>query len=644
METLKRKSFNVLVSGHDERRLLTKEGSENTLWNALNDVLKTCKDFALHREASKYRVFTGLTEGTDAHAVAWALKQIDNASEDDSTAPLTELYCVAETSKLSPKFCEQSGANERDLQIITIAPGSNLDTSTVDKNLAQAGSVNPSKQSYQNPIWTDITDGYKLLEADILIAVWDGHEAKGPLGGVVRVIEESMKRRKPIIWINCNSASVFYSDPSLIPDTKLPALNSLLPSSMTEHFKKICTKNLKQELISIFNRFDEGEQKSLALKNNLTNKKLDPKGKKIYSGILYPWFMSLTGSSKFRISTEIKAYREDVDENSYLGEEYWKEFDRLDRTSLHMGGKFRSKVIFIHLLSALAVLGAVAGAIHWLDLGSGFWGIMELLVLMLIFIMIKNNKANDTTEKDIWLQTRQAAEAMRVSGLLYPYLSTIPELHYSTWSSEGGKTLKLQTPSHWLTIQNLREAEPLKSSNDSSIRYTLTDNFKILKERLKGVVEGQQNYHASTSKKNKTSFHHIHSAVKVIFFLALAAVSFHVYAIVVEHFLADGHSLWLSFAHIIEDQKWLLLLTAFAPALAATLHGIATMLELKRVASSSNKMDTQLSSILHDIELLKDENNDMALHSLASRSSEIFYKEHSSWVQLIDNQELEVPA
>jgi hypothetical protein len=76
----------------------------------------------------------------------------------------------------------------------------------------------------------------------------------------------------------------------------------------------------------------------------------------------------------------------------------------------------------------------------------------------------------------------------------------------------------------------------------------------------------------------------------------LAAVVIHLFEVGIDSFQGAGYQTanWLLLsAHWIRDQTWLLLITAFLPALVAALHGILSTLELQH-ADLYNKMESNM--------------------------------------------------
>lgn len=101
------------------------------------------------------------------------------------------------------------------------------------------------------------------------------------------------------------------------------------------------------------------------------------------------------------------------------------------------------------------------------------------------------------------------------------------------------------------------------------------------------------------------------------------------------------------FAHFFVHASWLLVCTAFFPALAAAVHGITTKLEIVRLAGQSEATAGHLQSLLAAIEHDRDSNDWAAWLQLRMQvlaAAALMSDENGQWQQLVQYQEAELPA
>lgn len=621
-----RTTFNLLITGHTPERL----GADG------NDVLKVLDETleAIQRalfsnyNQRRLRIWTGLSEGTDARAIAWAAHHA------------VPLYCVAATTTHIPQ-----------------------DVAEVVRQHARVLAITDEAAEKPNPLWVQASDEYKLSMADAVIAIWDGDKARGGAGGVVRILAESLRRRLPVVWIdmdcNCRLSTPF--DPDVSSQVSLALLDPLVPETMTPLFGQPWRiANSTQENISRLITSPEPVQL-----NDLFANKDEPGEQPRLAGFWHTGFFRLLTPWRHhwkpRLRNRVTAYRggEDFVRASDLNEQqFWQDlFDPLDRFSTHTANQYRDSIVLSHLLSSLAVLGAVAGVIHWLNLNGWVWGILELSVLIIIGILVrKGNPPGRRPLRDLFLETRRAAESFRLSALLYPFMASLPELHRELWQIKDieetrEKRIVLNRRADWLVIQALRDAEPpaaVKTSsanNASASPYLLNKQIASLRQHLLAFIDDQIKYHQNNAEKTETIFHRLHCMTRWVYFLVLGVVIAHILELSIEWVWHDEHNILMAFAHFLAEQKWLILITAFFPALAAALHGILSALELKRIAQASARTAEQLKQIKHSLQAIKPEEiNPIILRAHAILTAQVTFAEHDQWNRLMNTQNLDIPA
>jgi len=611
-----RKYFNVLVTGHRENRLPTAPEQLALVSGALHQVLESLRQaIADTPEPPILRLFTGWSEGADEMARTWFYQH----QAEDSTL---KFYAV------SPENAPEDEA---------------------DKAMGRVG-ISREVPNEIPESWHAVTDDYKLLMADVVVCVWDGKMANGCAGGTVRVVADAMRRRLPIIWIHADAAqagTLKKSEVLQLNSTVIQALDASDPDSIAAHFSDL--PNLCDLKLFIKDCVDFTRQN----KTSKISDKSDPGACKTFAGFWHSAFFSwMSPWTRKKVNTSVGSWRgpDEFVNASHLGDGYWEIFHRKDRTATHAANQHRDSVIVIHLLSSLAVFGAVAGSFHFLHAPHLFWVIFEFAALALIggFVWHGREKKNRLSARNTWLLSRQSAEAMRISALLYPQLASLPMLYQLTraksapqaGAAHGAVTLDMKSAERMKVIQMLGDAEPPAQAPDKA--YYLADNDKILRDGLCSLIESQINYHETTAKKYEAAHHNLHRITQYVFFAVLFVVALHGLEITYAFFFPHDHGILAQIGHWIADQKWLLLITAFFPALAAALHGILTSFELERLSKNSERMVKRLGELQKIIKVC--DKDPIKLRRYAVMTSELMFSEHDDWSSLMKVHQLDLPV
>lgn len=599
---------NLLVTGHRSSRLPKNEAARKCVYDALEEVMMAFGKVAKDKEA-QIRILTGFAEGTDETAAAIASRY---------GLPL-HVIAPSRPPKLAEAYCKA-------------------------ERIARVG----KKQEGPSPdTWVAATDQTRLALADAMIIVWDGMPPQGHAGGSVRMLVEAIRQFTPVVCIDARPGSagrVRALDPGKFNAQTLARLSADEGNvgPLHEHFEDVATDDLQSaldRLVTPFWSLDNIRELDEALQED----RIDPGKRPTCAGIVHSWFLGFLGPWKFKKRQAVTAWRgpKGFDSASGLPEGVWVWFDRLDRAATHAASKHRDQIVLIHLLSSLAVLGAVAGTIDWLALGAAYWGMHELIVLAGIGLLVWRNQHQSMTVHSAWMHFRQAAEAFRMSALLHPFLASLPALYRGVWRRED-RPVALAKPYQWLVIQLLREAGPPKGKS-----HCLEIKCRELKAGLISLIDDQLDYHMKNHEVTHATHHHLHRLTQSVFLLVVAAVLIHLYALGVHSLEHRGFNLSEGLSHSanwIHEQGWMLLITAFFPALAAGLHGIMTKLELQRVAKSSQSMHKNLQTLKQAVEDLQPKDDPMALRALALETVITMYAEHEAWAELMQDQGLEIPG
>lgn len=508
--------------------------------------------------------------------------------------------------------------------------------------------------------WISATDEIKLDYADLMIAVWDGKSPRGNMGGVVRLLIESLKRHIPVILIDASLESL---------GTILLSHNEKTDSSLNYRLKieennfswvksDLFEKAAINEINSLFSKKIKNEN-DLLKKFYIESAKIDPTEKKTCSGMFHEVILRLFGKKWKKKFAPIKAYRGKKQSflEKKLPEEFWQYFDMFDRTATHAANKYRDKVVGIHLLASLAVLGAVLGAIVQSDGAELFWGLVELVALGWIVTLLRERKEKINSH-DVWLYFRKAAEAFRINVFLRSQLSSLPQLHESIWSegserheSEASSSVKpkirLADPSLWVVTQLFHEAGPPgsdKKDSQSGKEYILTKNRQELIVQMRELIEDQKSYHDGNQEENLKVHESIEGWTVFAFAFIFLVVILHLISSMILSWRGEDSSFLLSDVIKFLHNRYALFFTAFLPALVAAFHDIHSQLELNRVSKNSQEMSERLGALLNTLQMVEKEENPMILRNLARELAQTLYQEHAAWGKLMKDQHLDVPA
>jgi hypothetical protein len=141
------------------------------------------------------------------------------------------------------------------------------------------------------------------------------------------------------------------------------------------------------------------------------------------------------------------------------------------------------------------------------------------------------------------------------------------------------------------------------------------------------VVTDQVDYHDRTHHEHHLTDHVLHTISLILFCLTGFAV--------VGHFFLHAN--------------WLLIFTAFFPALAAGIHGLTTTLEIARVAEQSKATAESLRHLREAVKkVLSGETSIwrqwIQLRHLTLLAAEIMSDENSQWQKLVTHQKPKLPA
>ena len=176
----------------------------------------------------------------------------------------------------------------------------------------------------------------------------------------------------------------------------------------------------------------------------------------------------------------------------------------------------------------------------------------------------------------------------------------------------------------FMVLKLMGGGQPALSRADQSLssrgRWTLA-RIGVLREE----VAGQRRYHAAKHHQLHRQHVLLHRTALVLFVLTFGAV----------------------LLHFVLHAAWLLIFTAFGPALAAALHGIGVKLEIGRLAGQSHAAEQELAALLASLDAFTPEatwEGWLRLRELTLTAAQVMSRENIQWQELLSHQSAELPA
>lgn len=484
-------------------------------------------------------------------------------------------------------------------------------------------------------------DEAKLGYADAAVVVCDGAPLSDYAAQRDHILLEALCRHLPIVWIDTRAeaaGATWILPPQSLDELAVSTLGKD-PEQVRRiagYFSRVKPADLAAELAELLAIYWNADA-TMAIDALLQRPDGDPGQHGTLHGMYYTAFLSAFGNWKIKLFSPVEAQRGPPKfvEASQFPADTWAWYDRIDRTATYAAYCHRDQVVVVNLAASFAVFAAVAGEVP----GFGtFWSKVELLLLALIGYLVYGNRHRPVTHHDRWLHFRQSAEALRLSAVLHPLLANLPLLHRSVWKYDGfGAQPVLDKPFHWLVIQLLRDA----GIPGGSRPHCIETRFHDLADSLDALIRDQETYHERNRRRYEHTHHRLRTIIAGMFWAVFLWVGFNLAAgdcDVPPEVLRPVCAV----KHMAHELHLALFLTAFLPALAAAMHGIASKAELQRLAKNSDRMHRQLAMLRRPLESVRRRRDPMALRALAIQAAETMYAEHDAWAELMADQPLEL--
>ena len=484
--------------------------------------------------------------------------------------------------------------------------------------------VDDIKTGQPQSIWNEVAFGY----TDILLVVWDGVTIDDE---VVPLLLSAALAMKPVIWIDVTGV--------------VRVLQRELLTKAQRHILQ-CPSPPIQSLVSCFSssialqnpaQFFQAITDPVSLLDSSAHQR-SATGKS-RAGTVHKFMMALVqGRFKKAFSavaaSPISAYRGpawDESEGIVASTPVLDEqFDRADIAASISAGKHRSAAWISSLASTTAVFAAVAGAINlWSSQHGAFWALLELGLVALVVSVLW--RAKNMQWHHTWIGNRFVAEQLRYTRMGLPLLAVTKSLSEPSLcvlpGSNSQASLAVLSEDLRLVQQTIVRMG-LPSTSKGGV-YIASDSEMLpkLRDYVLAVVRDQVAYHHRIHDEQHKVHHILHQLSLVLFTLTVAAIA----------------------GHFLLHADWLLIFTAFFPALAAGIHGLTTALEISRLADQSKTTAEHLHELSEAIQNVLNVGqspwkNWLQLRYLTLRSAEIMSDENSQWQKLVTHQKPKLPA
>lgn len=458
-----------------------------------------------------------------------------------------------------------------------------------------------------------IRDNLMLDYADMLFIAWQHDEDSAESQAGFELISQAAQSLKPVIWLDA-AGQLHWLKLNHLDNANLLILKA---------------ENHPERLISYFEPFSdlahtpfEQTIKQLFLLDTssakLTIERLinqQPRQTPKVNSQSW-WYQLKQRYDHYKNPQKIETAQQAIKSQSLLNDAFYFHNNQAEEAA----DSYRFNVWMLYGFAALAVILAVSAEVwqlHWL-------AYFELIVIATIIYRVYWARKNQLHEN--WMRHRFIAEQLRYCVMGYPLLVLPEPFRAPQWQIKNNQ-LTLKSEEIWL-IQRYIIASGIPCGEGKI--YTPPYHNHALIKHMQQVIDNQKTYHQRHHHQKHLGHHRLHRLTEIFFVLTFIAVSIHL------------------FVHDI----WLLLFTAALPAVAASLHGILTKLEMQRIASQSAQLYQQLSesdeAFKRFIKQTQEGDDDwhqwLTLHALANASEKTMSDNINQWQHLIQKQSIDIPA
>ena len=443
-----------------------------------------------------------------------------------------------------------------------------------------------------------------MKQSDIIIAVWDGNDAKGK-GGTGQIVAEAMLDEIPVVWIEAHTPH----------EIKLITLDN------TGNQNEAVFDDRNIELILRRIMCPELQKKPGIYKTYFAEKQPEWTW-----GYIYEVFCDILAGEKLEaggvkikhIQSETQREWERVwnkcpdipdSARTHVTDNFLPHYSWADNLANYYSNIYRSSFVVNYLLAGLAVFFALLTVT--VSAYEMLWISCEFVLIFLILLITTVGNRNHWHQR--WIDYRLLSEQLRQLRFLTLLGLTTPAFRVPAHDTHGDPR---NSWVNWHFRAIVRDAGLINARID-------TDYMKSFSALLADhEIASQVDYHRRVSPRFKRINHNLHLIGSSLFFLTLVAV----------------------FMHFFIHSGWLTLMAAVFPAFGAAFFGIRTQGEFEQIAKRSEAMAVNLENIREEIK----QNNDIIsyrkLGFAAEKTAEIMSSEILDWRIFFESKRLVLPV
>lgn len=441
-----------------------------------------------------------------------------------------------------------------------------------------------------------------LAQSDVLIAIWDGEEEKGK-GGTGQMVRESLINEIPVVWISSLS----------------PHEIRVLMGGEYEGFKEASLRELELRLKRVL-------KPQYPMKPDLSRAYFEEKQPTWTWGFLFEIFCDIFSGEKVETGgSRVRDFYEETEEEwrkewdscpefpqsvkDQINEKFLVHYAWADKLANYYSNIYRSSFTANYLMAAFAVLFALL--IPTVKKFETLWILCELTLIVLIIMITAVGNLKHWHER--WIDYRLLSEQLRQLRFLTPLGLTTPSFRVPAHDTYGDPR---NTWVNWHFRAIVREAGMVGATIDGQYLASYGDFLS------KQEITGQIGYH----KRNSPRFRRINHSLHIIG-MGLFALTF-----------------VTTFIHLFYHADWLILCSAFFPALGAAIYGIRTQGEFDQLAKRSDAMSAHLENLRDELDRRDFVPSYKLIGSIAENTAEVMSSETLDWRIVFQSKRLVLPG
>jgi hypothetical protein len=445
-----------------------------------------------------------------------------------------------------------------------------------------------------------------LAQSDVLIAIWDGEDAKGK-GGTGQIVRESLVSEIPVVWIS-----------SIAPHETL-----VLMGGEYEGFRKVGLRELELRLKRVL-------KPEYPSKPDLSRTYFNEKQPTWTWGFISECFCDVFSFERIETGGfRVRDFEEETEDEwrrvwdacpdfpqsvkDQINDRFLLHYTWADKLANYYSNIYRSSFVANYLMAGFAVFFALLPPLPWCDnfWCMNLWNICELILIVLIILITAIGNWRHWHER--WIDYRLLSEQIRQLRFLAPLGLTTPAFRVPAHDTYGDPRSSWV---NWHFRAIVREAGIVGTRIDKDYLKSYRD-FLSSKE-----ISAQIDYHNRNSPRFRRINHILHLIGGGLFVLTFIACAVHLRV----------HSYLLTF------------LAAVLPAFGAAFYGIRTHGEFGLIAKRSDAMSAHLENLKNELDNPALVPSYRLLGYIAENTAQVMSSETLDWRIVFQSKRLVLPG